>query len=232
MWGETVEVHLGVTRNGSSSTIMRVDASNQHIFPEFSAMRHANDIGRSILKNQIEAFPSKPILLSPCNIPTALLKLPEAISEYSLNIKPIPLPTNCNSVHMGNERVIAIGTGLNKIDPPVADNRLRHANFITMTPADCQRTVRGARNTKSILCARPSNGRTVFFGDSGGPLLRESDSHLIGAMSFIQMDETFENVELQVFTNIFYYFDWISQVTQLDLTACEGPQAIIATDDD
>lgn len=101
-----------------------------------------------------------------------------------------------------------------------------------MSPDDCAATLRGAKNMRSILCARPWNGQSVYFGDSGGPLLRERDGKLIGTMSFVQMDETYESVELQVFTNIFFYFDWIAQVTQLDMPECSGPQAIIATDDD
>lgn len=127
---------------------------------------------------------------------------------------------------------MAIGNGLTAIDRAAVDKRLRHASFMTMSPEDCAATIRGAKNMRSILCARPSNGQSVYFGDSGGPLLRERDGELIGTMSFVQMDETYESVQLQVFTNIFYYFDWISQATQLDMPECTGPQAIIATDDD
>lgn len=78
----------------------------------------------------------------------------------------------------------------------------------------------------SLICASPSNGQSVYFGDSGGPLIRQHDGELIGIMSFVQMDDTYEKVELQVFTNILYYFDWIAQVTQIALPQCNGPQAI------
>lgn len=72
----------------------------------------------------------------------------------------------------------------------------------------------------------------MFFGDSGGPLIRESDGLLIGLMSFVQMDSSYSSIELQVFTNIFYYFDWIAQVTAIQLPQCKGPQAIPLDDEE
>lgn len=46
MWSETITVYLGLNADGSSAQIVQIDESNQYIFPEYSAMRHANDIGK------------------------------------------------------------------------------------------------------------------------------------------------------------------------------------------
>lgn len=65
----------------------------------------------------------------------------------------------------------------------------------------------------------------------GGPLLRERDGALIGAMGFVTVhvneNGTVIDVKSQVFTNILYFYDWISAVTGFELPHCQGPQAFI-----
>lgn len=135
-------------------------------------------------------------------------------------------------MHLGNENVIAIGNGLTNIDSIDNDKKMRHAQFTTMAPDQCISKLSSSHKMNTIICANSSNGQSVFFGDSGGPLIRESDGLLIGLMSFVQMDSSYSSIELQVFTNIFYYFDWISQVTTIKLPQCSGPQAIPLDDEE
>lgn len=52
----------------------------------------------------------------------------------------------------------------------------------------------------------------------GGPLLRKSDGTMIGVTSaLIRYDVT---VTKQYFTRIHHYFDWISEITGLELPKC------------
>lgn len=59
---------------------------------------------------------------------------------------------------------------------------------------------------------------------SGGPLLRSSDKAIIGITSYAEMAAKELNrkypVIVQVFTNVHYYFDWISEITGLDMPKC------------
>lgn len=56
--------------------------------------------------------------------------------------------------------------------------------------------------------------------DSGGPLLR-SDGALVGTLSKITSSaEDVLTVYTQKFSNVFRYFDWIAELTGLDLPKC------------
>lgn len=53
----------------------------------------------------------------------------------------------------------------------------------------------------------------IFRYVLGGPLVRIKDNTLIGLTSFILS-------HISIFTNIHYYFEWISEVTGIDLPKC------------
>lgn len=58
----------------------------------------------------------------------------------------------------------------------------------------------------------------------GGPLLRRSDNTFIGVISFLRYKRwhlfCIRPVKLQGFTKVHYHFDWISQITGLELPKC------------
>lgn len=62
------------------------------------------------------------------------------------------------------------------------------------------------------------------FSFSGGPLIRHADRALIGVTSYAELIDPKTKmdypVKVQIFTNIFYYFDWIAEVTGFDLPKC------------
>lgn len=55
-------------------------------------------------------------------------------------------------------------------------------------------------------------------------MIRKSDGALIGVLAFVNEDDRIEDpdrrVDLQISTNIRYYFGWISDVTGLALPEC------------
>lgn len=62
---------------------------------------------------------------------------------------------------------------------------------------------------------------------AGGPLLQRSDGSLIGLTSFIYGENAeIEEVTLQAFTRIHTYFDWIYEVTGLEMPVCDDRQPI------
>lgn len=59
---------------------------------------------------------------------------------------------------------------------------------------------------------------------SGGPMIRLEDKALIGLTSYAKIREPIKKteypIEVQVFTSIFYYMDWISEITGITLPDC------------
>lgn len=66
-----------------------------------------------------------------------------------------------------------------------------------------------------------------FCALSGGPLIKQEDSTLIGITSYVQFKTWAlfrkDPINLQIFTKIHYYFDWISEKTGIELPECEPP---------
>lgn len=55
-------------------------------------------------------------------------------------------------------------------------------------------------------------------------MIRKLDGVLIGVLAFVNEDDQIEDVnrrvDLQISTNIRYYFEWISEVTALEMPKC------------
>lgn len=64
---------------------------------------------------------------------------------------------------------------------------------------------------------------------SGGPLIRHSDSALIGVTSYAQVAKNrMDPVDGQIYTKIHYYFEWISMKTGIELPICNYPWPLAA----
>lgn len=74
-----------------------------------------------------------------------------------------------------------------------------------------------------IVCAISKGEGKVFFGDSGGPVVRETDGAVVAVSSAVSYG--IERINEHAFTQISYYFDWIATKTGLNLPKCED-QAI------
>lgn len=173
---------------------------------------------------------------------TGLIKLPTGI-ELNDHIQPIQLPTECGD-DLENIDVIAIGAGLTQFAGRLKDVLLRRAYLETMSADDCRDHLNDFNKPDSVICAPPNdNEQCVSHGDSGktdnkisiqekrlkyeisiagGPLLRRSNGSLIGVASFINgnVNEKPLKITHQVFTKVHVYYDWIREVTGLDLPNC------------
>lgn len=158
-----------------------------------------------------------------CSTPTpfiGLIKLPDGV-KFSGNVRPAKLPTDCQSAT--DEDVIVAGAGIDRIhrtysNPPV----LRYAYSHTISCASS--CIGDDLDHNTLICAQVVDSQSAYSGDSGGPLIREEDGTLIGVLSFVVENDgiyDFDNhIHYQVSTNIRYYFDWIAEVTGLEMPKC------------
>lgn len=140
-------------------------------------------------------------------------------------IAPAQLPNDCGNV-LDNQAAIAAGRGIISTNGTL-DRRLRYATLQTMPRHICHKVTNRNIQPTSLICAISKSGQYVYDGDSGGPLIRQSDSTLIGVASFVKkMDNTNIGGNLvvnQFFQNIHFHFTWISNITGLPLPACSRP---------
>lgn len=101
-----------------------------------------------------------------------LLELPEAI-ESSDYAQPVELAPNCLP-HMGDVEVIAIGRGATEAEAKsyadIWDKRIRHVELETLSKSECMKETELSpllTHSASVICARSSNDRAAYFGDSG-----------------------------------------------------------------
>lgn len=177
------------------------------------------------------------------------MRLPEKI-ELSPKTQIAQLPTECQSIHNGGESVIFAGSGDYTIEdsPYNVLPRLRHGSSKIVSSDQCNNILTMKINQSLAICANVIDGQTSYAGDSGrfdymycennqnnfvkihvclptgGPLIRESDGTLIGVLAFVnehnEIEDPNSRVDLQISTNIQKYFDWISNVTGLNLPKC------------
>lgn len=130
--------------------------------------------------------------------------------------------------------------------------RLRQAEFVTIDSEYCSSQREFKTNPDTIFCAHANfkNEQTTTNGDSGntdsfrivililghqieivtfpgGPILSKRDGNLMGvtSLSVPFRDEPVFRVNIQVFTNVPYFYGWIEHITGLELPKCTGPQA-------
>lgn len=159
---------------------------------------------------------------------SALVELLNPI-KLTKKIQPVKLSTDCGFDVLDQE-VEAISAGLGRVDPYTrnTDARLRHTDLVTKPTSDCLREPIRPMDAFAITCANITDGRSVSHGDSGGPLIRASDSTLLGVVSFGYLGSSRNNGKgLQVFGFVPHYYKWIEHVTGLKMPECQLPQAIV-----
>lgn len=61
-----------------------------------------------------------------------------------------------------------------------------------------------------------------FFLPTGGPLVRRSNGSLIGVTSFVDSQTGIMPFEVNAFSKVHLFYDWMSEVTGLDLPKCSN----------
>lgn len=88
-------------------------------------------------------------------------------AELTPNIQIAKVPTDCQSLHEGNENVIAIGTGRNTINQTrYIKIILQQVEFTTLSSDDCGQVARGM-NQRALVCVNSESGESILNGDSG-----------------------------------------------------------------
>lgn len=145
-----------------------------------------------------------------------LIRLPRPI-EFTETIQPVKLPTSCESNI--NVKGIIIGNGSVKEKTDVLASILQWAPVKIIPFKICEELYLFVREAKTILCAINIDGRTIKKGDSGSPLIRESDGQLLGVANFQQPIE-FDSTAPQGFNDFVKHSEWISSVTGIELPIC------------
>lgn len=191
-----IRAHLGSWKIHDVDEVGReiylVTKKNFHPHPNFSLARIANDIG--------------------------LIRLPQP-TRFNQRIQKIQLPTKCES----NENVDVVSMGNGMMNMSITDQLapvLQWSPFKTLSNEKCLEAFPLLKYRTTAICVQNKDMRSVCHGDSGGGLVRRTDTTLIGVTSFISITEGCEKGFPQVFTNVIPYHQWISKITGLDLIRC------------
>lgn len=176
-----VEVFLGATDRRSPEVTHLVYQRNIIIHKDFDVHAQENDI--------------------------ALLEIP--FTEYSHNIKPVKLPdmVKSNSSYAG-ESAIATGWGLTSNSASSTPEMLHWVKLTVISNEACQRSF---QIPPSNICTATIEGSNVCDGDSGGPIVLESNNVQIGVISF-GVESCTKSVPA-VYTRVTSYLKWIEEKT-------------------
>lgn len=160
-------------------------------------------------------FPSQ-YMKTPHWIDMALIRLPRRV-QLTQNIQPVRMPTSCKNPT--NDVAYAMGFGLMSDDGPTSPRLLY--GVLRILPSDvCRRVFPGTYWSQVVICAHDElNYQSVCKGDSGGGLVKSSDSTLIGVTSFVRPDGC-ETGAPQGFVNVLPYLKWIKSITRMNLPDC------------
>jgi len=110
----------------------------------------------------------------------ALVRLSSPINS----IEPVAMNAN-SAIPSGGEDVIGMGFGATDVNGNGKSLKLLHVTVDAFTPAACKRKWGNNAISPQMLCA-VRKGKDICHGDSGGPLITESEPHqLIGLSSFV-----------------------------------------------
>lgn len=170
-----------------------------------------------------------------------LIELPEAVQFNQAFLRPARLPTNCDGTP-DNSIVMVVGIQSPKIQrcampscahcpTTIASRSIDVIHFIWVrrwlfvSSQLAEGTCFWATQVRKLSFVREKCpiwthvcGIVVVLG---GPLVRHKDGRFVGIASFITMREG--RISGQIFTDLTYYFEWISSKTGLDLPKCQHP---------
>lgn len=143
----------------------------------------------------------------------ALIKLPQKV-ESTKTIKPVKL--TCEPPK--NLAVTVVGNGLlNSTDKEIAPI-LQYTDLKTVPLLRCLPTFPFLIYRKSVLCVIGAQQKSACRGDSGGPLISNTNGTLVGLTSFGSAEGCHLGYP-QGYTSIASYLDWIKEVTAI--SECE-----------
>lgn len=195
-----VVVHLGLlsvhNMNDDGVIVLNVSSENFYTHPNYDDHISLDDIG--------------------------LIQLPHSV-EFTETIRPITLEKNCISNLEDSIDVIAIGNGILNETSRQLSPILQWAPLKTISLDKCRLSHPFIFYRKSVVCANSINpNRSVCKGDSGGPLIHSTetgDDILVGISSFIHLDGCDQQYP-QVFSKIWFYCRWITEITDITLPKC------------
>lgn len=136
----------------------------------------------------------------------ALIQLPQAVT-FNYRISKILFP-NIQSTYKTNEAVVAMGFGLTSTQYKTIANTMQYIELKTVTFDECRQSYKFlSRGDTTVLCAKGENGRSVYAGDSGGPLIYQNT--VIGISSFINFTDLNRP---QAFTYVVSFLPWINGI--------------------
>lgn len=204
----------------------RVEPSNQYSHPLFiDDKSYAHDFGSYSWISWI-LIPIHRKISSTSFFKTSHFWIPKGLiqlsgrTKFTKHIQPGKLPADCGKLS-DFETVTVAGAGLTSFEQQNPDGALRHTDLFAIPQDQWINLLKFHAEADSLICAYSPSGKSICHGDSGGPLFRKSDKTLIGLISFIQ-DVRYKGsvVQLQAFAKITYFYEWISEITGIELPIC------------
>lgn len=186
--------HLGITDISpiifnnvsfpSSHVAIPVLKYSLHPYPGFFLPIAWNDIGakklHNFLVNQFITLHDDHFIFHF----VALIRLPRKV-KFTEHIQPVKLPNTCKAQE--NIEVVAIGNGATSDDSSVSPS-LQYTILKTDPLKVCRKVYPILFWRKSVFCASHElKEQSICRGDSGGPLINQSDNTLIGLSCFVRM---------------------------------------------
>lgn len=189
------ELHFGAWKVKNISEKGRfkqlVSKKNFFIHPKFSRRPMSNDI--------------------------ALIELNQPIDNFNASVQPVKLPTKCVSYKKLN--VIAMGSGRYS-EKKTLSEKLAWTPLTTIPRTDCSTLYKLVELHESMFCAKGIGNRSIYSGDSGGPVVRNTDKTLVGIVSFNHKTGVLKGFA-QGFSKVLWHTEWLSNITGLNLPVCK-----------
>nr|ADT80825.1 serine protease 55 [Mamestra configurata] len=142
----------------------------------------------------------------------AMINLPRAVGNTA-NISPIALPSG-NELNNQFNGATATASGFGRTrDGASVSGALSHVNLPVITNAVCRQYLPYQILVQSSnICTSGANGRSICHGDSGGPLIVNSNGRriLVGVTSFGSMRGC-QTGAPDAFARVTSYISWINQ---------------------
>ncbi|XP_058457225.1 brachyurin-like [Malaya genurostris] len=177
-------ITLGVhNRAVEEETQQRINYGTVNVHPNYSSTYLRNDIA------------------------TIQLSTPAVFNEF---VQPIDLPAVSDDRSFAGLTGIISGFGHTSADG--ASDVVMYTSNPIMTNADCLAAFHEEAVQAQNICLSGEGGRSVCFGDSGGPLaVRENDRSVqVGIASFVHWNGCF-NGDPSGFARVSYFLTWIGQ---------------------